>query len=424
MTAGQIWKAAVAALAITCLAASAEAQTRQTWRLHGAIEGDAKPFLCADRDAAGLVLSVVLRALQTQGDGDADKASRLFDIAAKLESELCRKPTAEDIVILRCTLDQHTHNGKPLTVVKLSALLRADPSAGEQPFYAWTYAAIEPSDADTATTQEAEKKWCTEETVADTVLEPTPDLVQRVQQRFYDFGFRMAQIDGRLSPDTVQGLIDFQKWAGLPPNGQLTRLTVEKIQATQAPSPWVAIAFDGYGRYGLSRGPTRRAAESDAIKGLRRRSRNDYQVSSVPSPNCIAFATTRYKSRGRINTQAFSGAGPSTIAARRSVTDYCNREKGGGSCKLRDTMCASVASQPQPRFDPGNIPAHTQELPSDRQRFDPGNIPAHAQPPSSNKLRFDPQNLPLNAAGPPSEDNNDGANEPEPELPKPNKSRK
>lgn len=406
MTAGQIWKAAAAALAFACLACPVQAQN-QTWRLHGAIEGDAKPFLCADRDAAGLVLSVVLRALQARGDSDADKASRLFDIAARLESELCRKPAGEDIVILRCTLNQDTFNGKPLSIVKLSALLRADPSAGEQPFYAWTYAAIEPSDADAATTQEAERKWCTEEAVTDAILEPAPDLVQRIQQRFYDFGYRMAQIDGRLTPDTVQGLIDFQKWAGLPPNGQLTRLTVEKIQATQAPSPWVSIAFDGYGRYGLSRGLTRRAAESDALKGLRRRSRNDYQVTSVPSPNCIAIATTRYKSRGRIYTQAFTGAGPSTTAARQSVTDYCNREKGGGTCKLRDTMCASTDSQPQPRFDPGNIPAHSQEQPSRKQRFDP-------------------TNLPINAAGPPSEgaDNDNEANEVEPELPQSNKSRK
>ena len=55
------------------------------------------------------------------------------------------------------------------------------------------------------------------------------------QQRFYDFGFGIKQIDGRLSNETVQGLIAFQKWAGLPETGQLTKLTLQKIDATEAP---------------------------------------------------------------------------------------------------------------------------------------------------------------------------------------------
>ena len=112
--------------------------------------------------------------------------------------------------------------------------MKSNSSAGEQPFYAWTSATVEPA-ADGSTAQDADKKWCAEETAADAPLEPTPDLIQRVQQRFYDFGFGIKQIDGRLSNETVQGLIAFQKWAGLPETGQLTKLTLQKIDATEAP---------------------------------------------------------------------------------------------------------------------------------------------------------------------------------------------
>ena len=120
---------------------------------------------------------------------------------------------AGDIVVLRCNLGDKSFGDTRISLAKISALLKSNSSAGEQTFYAWTYATIEP-------------------TAADAPLELTADLVQRVQQRFYDFGFGIKQIDGRLSNETVQGLIAFQKWAGLPETGQLTKLTLQKIDAT------------------------------------------------------------------------------------------------------------------------------------------------------------------------------------------------
>jgi peptidoglycan hydrolase-like protein with peptidoglycan-binding domain len=357
-------------------AAGAQAQNAPEWRLHTTLEGEQRPLLCKDPETVDLIVAVLGRAIEARA-ADADKAKRLFELAAKLEAEICLKPAADDIVILRCNLDQKNFGDSKISVVKVSALLRSNTSAGEQPFYAWTYATIEGSQDGGASAQEADKRWCTEETVADAPLEPTPDLVQRLQQRFFDFGFVIPTNDGRLTPETVQAVIDFQKSSGLPATGQLTKLTVQKIDATEAPSPWVALAFDGAGNHTLVNGLTRRGAEADAISGFQRKSRGDYRVASVPSPNCLAFATTRYRGRRTRFTQAFSSAGRSAAEARDNALAYCDHEKGGGTCQVRDSLCAAGGDQPTPRYDPKNNPANTPA-----PRFDPKNLPVNATPPS------------------------------------------
>jgi Putative peptidoglycan binding domain len=159
--------------------------------------------------------------------------------------------------------------------------------------------------------------------------------------RFYDFGFGIKQIDGRLSNETVQGLIAFQKWAGLPETGQLTKLTLQKIDATEAPSAWAALVFDGLGIHSMVTGDTRRAAEADAVIVFRKKWRSDFNVASVPAPHCVAISTTRYKTRRRTFTQAFTSMGESAGEAGQNSLDYCNREKGGGTCQTRDAICAA-----------------------------------------------------------------------------------
>ena len=369
-------KSAAIGVGIAFLTATGtQAQTPPQLRLHTTLEGEQRPLLCKDPETVGLIVAVLGRAIEA-GAADADAGKRLFEIAAKLEADICLKPAADDIVILRCNLDQKTFGDSKISVVKLSALLRSNSSAGEQPFYAWTYATIEGSQDSGTSAQEADKRWCTEETVTDAPVEPTPDLVQRVQQRLFDFGFIIPTNDGRLTPETVQAVIDFQKSSGLPATGQLTKLTVQKIDATEAPYPWVALAFDGYGNHILVNGLTRRGAEADAVSGFRRKSRGDYRVASAAYPNCVGFATTRYGGRRTRYTQAFSSAGNSDAEARNNALAYCDREKGGGTCQVRDSLCAAGGDQPAPRYDPKNPPVN-----SPAPRFDPRNLPVNSMQP-------------------------------------------
>ena len=394
--------AAIGAVILALAISGAKAETAGAWRLHGTLEGDARPLLCKDPETANLVVDVLGRAIQARAGGDADKAKSLFEVAAKLESEICLKPAADDIVILRCNLGDKNFGETRISLAKISALLKSNSSAGEQPFYAWTYATIEPA-ADGSTAQDADKKWCAEETAADAPLEPTPDLIQRVQQRFYDFGFGIKQIDGRLSNETVQGLIAFQKWAGLPETGQLTKLTLQKIDATEAPPAWAALVFDGLGNHSMVNGDTRRAAEADAVIAFRKKWRGDFNVASVPAPHCVAISTTRYKTRRRTFTQAFTSMGDTADEASQNSLDYCNREKGGGTCQTRDAICAAGGIAPPPRYDRGNIsvnaaPPQSGDKP---KRYDPDNISANAPAPDNNRYkRIEPENLPVNAQSP------------------------
>jgi hypothetical protein len=158
--------AAIGPVILALAISGAKAETAGAWRLHGTLEGDARPLLCRDPETTILVVEVLGGAIQARAGGDADNAKSLFEVAAKLESEICLKPAADDIVILRCRLGDKNFGETRISLAKISALMKSNSSAGEQPFYAWTYATIEPA-ADGSTAQDADKKWCAEETAAD-----------------------------------------------------------------------------------------------------------------------------------------------------------------------------------------------------------------------------------------------------------------
>ncbi|MFN3349408.1 peptidoglycan-binding protein [Pseudorhodoplanes sp.] len=252
----------------------------------------------------------------------------------------------------------------------------------------------------------------------------TPDIVFRVQQRLYDFGLRLQDMDGNLNQETVRGLVQFQTFANLNPDGRLTRATIERLMTTPAPAPWVTIAFDGAGNFAPEIGRTRRESELEAIRRLQRRSKSDFKLSSVAAPNCLGFAVTRYTERGRRGrttyTQAFTAAGDSLDAAGRHAFDFCEREKGGGQCQVRYALCADGSGGsrapaeadrgrrrdrdgqaqrddlPVPRFDPKSIPVH-----GAGPRFDPGSLPLNAPPPQERSsiptMRSDPDVPAVNA---------------------------
>lgn len=383
------WLAALASVFVLPLSPG-HAQT-ETWRLHAALDGRQAPLLCADRDSVNLVGAVRALAAAARAGNDQNKAARLTALAGELESMICRRPVAEDVVILRCKVAPL--DAAALSVVKVSALIRAEASKGEQPFFALTAARIDESGTGGAEAQEADRRWCGGEAVAEAVR-LSPDIIAQVQRRLYDFGLRMTDASGQIGNDTVQGLTAFQKWANLSATGDLNKQTLDRITTTPAPSPWVAFAFDGYGNFGAETGATRREAEFEAVRRLQRRSRSDFKLSAVPSPSCIGFAVTRYVERGRRSrttfTQAFTSAGDSHETASRNAFDYCEREKNGGRCDVRYALCADGGRGQARRFDPGTLPVN-----APAPRFDPKIMPLNASDPSAPK-RFDPKDTPNN----------------------------
>ncbi len=357
-------KLAVVAVLTTITAGAAQAQT--ALRLHEPIAAPQRPLLCAGRGSLDLVTPVLARAADARLARDTDKSKRLTDIAERLQGEVCRQAAAEDVVILRCKLSQFDAGGSSLALVKMSALIQAEAAKGEQPFYGWTDLKIDGSPGQ----QQLDARWCASESAERTTRQirveeregsgggaaspvreteepftPTQDIVLRVQQRLFDFGFRIDNLDGRLNQETVQSLQQFQKMANLNADGQLTRSTVVKMMTTPAPSPWVAIAFDGFGNFIAEISRTRRDAEFVALEQLqRRRSSRDPRVVSVSAPNCLGLALTRYAERGRRGrtnyTQAFTSAGASLDSAAQNALDYCEREKNGGQCQVRYALCA------------------------------------------------------------------------------------
>lgn len=391
-----IRRAAALLLFVAATFASA-ARADPAWTLHTRLEGDSTPSLCKDTDSVELVVAVLARAIAAQAAAGDDKAKRLFALAAKLQDEICLRPAEDDIVILRCNLEQRQIGKSAISLVKVSALLHSDVSAGEQPFYAWTYAKIADSDAGNADAKAADNKWCGEKpAVADAALDPTPDLIQRIQERLYDFGLYMPQIDGTLNQDTTKALILFQKWADLPPTGQLTKRTVEKIDATNAPDSWIAAAYDAFGKNVMLEGATRRVAEEKAADALRRKSKGNYKVLSAAYPDCLALSTTSYKRRRTTYGETFAILGSSEPEAESKALNYCNTQKGGGTCKLTASLCPAGTSQP--RYDPENIPANSPAPDaSSEPRYDPNNISINAAPPPQTK-RFEGE--PVNGMAP------------------------
>jgi hypothetical protein len=442
----------VASLAVMVAAAGAAlAQADNTVRVNAAMEGDKLPFLCRDRDSVGLIIPIVARAQEARIKSEDSKAQSLMEVAARLQSEICLRPSAGDVVILRCKLEQTDGSGGTVSTIKVGAILRSDPAKVEQAFYGWTNANVDETGANPAT--------CAGDAGGDG-MRVSPDILLRVQQRLYDFGLRMADMNGQPSEETTRNLGEFQKWAKLPQTGQLNKQTLEKLFVTSAPTPWVTFAFDGHGNYAAATGGTRRNAELGAIEQLQRRSRSDFKVSSVAAPNCLGFAVTRYSERGRRSrtnfTQAFTSAGDSVDAAGTNALNYCERDKGGGECDVRYILCATgedmrssqqfsredrgppsregrrdrrdrrdnrddndnpnrdsrfdnraaPINSPAPRFDPKNLPANS-PLSSDASpsRFNNDAPPINSQVlPDNNPggpiRRFDPNNLPANSPAP------------------------
>ena len=350
-------------------------------------------MLCRDRQSINLIVPIVALALEARSSNDKDKSTRLTEIATRLQNELCIRPAVDDIVVLRCRLSQRDISGTKLSAIRLSAFLRAEPSKGEQPFFGWTSADIDDSGAATDDAKSATARWCSSDQVAEGAVAVTPDIVLQVQQRLYDFGLRVPEINGQLTHDTVQALILFQKWANLPANGLLSRPTLEKIATTPAPSPWASIAFDGSGNFGAQTGATRRGTEMAAIQQLQRRNRGrgDFKLSSVASPSCLALAMTRHTERGRrartTFTQTFTSAGDSGEAASKNASEICEREKNGGQCGIRHVVCADGPGAQARHSDQDAVPV-TSRAP----RFDPSDLPLNAPPPRSN-----PTESPANA---------------------------
>lgn len=439
--------ASVVRLAVAAVIAAATgatvAQAQTALRLHEPIAAPQRPLLCADRGSANLVLPVLAKAADARVARDADKSKRLTDIATRLQGEVCRKAAADDLVILRCKLEQIEAGGSALALVKMSALIQSEVAKGEQSFFGWTDLRVDDA-AGGAASQEANARWCASEHAgrptrqirveereasggsatspareSEEPFTPTQDIVLRVQQRLFDFGARIENMDGQLNQETVRSIQQFQKLANLNADGQLTRSTIIKMMTTPAPSPWVAIAFDGFGNFVAEINRTRRNAELVALEQLQRsKSSRDPRVSSVAAPNCLGFAVTRYVERGRRGrtnfTQAFTSSGDSLDSAARNAWDYCERDKNGGQCHVRYALCADGSGGNQQADDRGNdrrrgrdrdnrdrdnevrrFDRETPPVNAPNPRFDPKEITVNAPAP-----KFDPKTLPLNSQAP------------------------
>jgi hypothetical protein len=445
-----------AAALLATIAGTSLAQAQTALRLHEPIAVPQRPMLCADRDSVSIIIPVLARVADARAARDTEKSQRFTEIANRLQGEVCRKTAADDVVVLRCKLGQVDAGGTPLALVKISALIQTEAAKGEQTFYGWTDAKVD--DATSAGGQESHTRWCGSEratrqiqivpreepTMPVTLVTPpqvtpqvqdspaagepftaTPDIVYRVQQRLFDFGLKIANVDGNLNHETVQGLTQFQKMVSLPADGSLTRSTVEKLMTTPAPGPWVAIAFDGYGNFAAETGRIRRETEMTAFDRMQRRSGRDIQVASAST--CIGFAVTGYSQRGRRSrntfTQAFASAGDTMEIAARNAVEFCERDKGGGQCQMRYALCADGSGPqasrndpppqrndpPPQRFDPGGVPANSPRpqrfdptVTPNNSRFDPSAMPANSPPPGFQQptQRFDPSSPSLNSRAP------------------------
>lgn len=364
---------------------SVERANAPQWTLHGLVEDANRPGLCPTAYAANSITSIILHALEAQQAGDKSRMERLLGIAAQYQREICRTPAPDDVIFVRCRIDDVEAFGTRVTIAKLSAIIKSEITKGERAFYAWTYADIREAPKGDKRAQEQHRRWCTDQGQqanngeqeggpvkpdkgggegADSAVVLTSDLLLRLQQRLYDFGYSISVFDGTLQQELVQAVAAFQRNAGLEATGQITRRTVELIDSTPTPGPWVAIAFLGNGRYGTSSGQlTRRAAEQAALQQLRRRNRSgDPRISSASGPACLSLATTNYTSgsrRNRVNhTQAFTNGARDKAGAIDAVLAYCNREKGGGTCRVRHTECIGTSAAPsgdgQGRHLPGD----------------------------------------------------------------------
>lgn len=395
----------------------AEQKPSKTWQINQTIATEPRPLLCRDLASAELVVSVVGLGIKARDKGAADKAKRLYQLAAGLQSEICLKPEPDDILIVRCKVKDHDFVSGKISVAKLSAVIRSQASRGEQAFYAWTYNLVLDSAESDKLTKTAHARWCADDAQQQVAKKPekldlTPRMILSVQYRLYDLGYPITVANGQQTGELVKVLSAFQHSTGLQATGRIDKVTLDRLAGVRPPGQWISIAFDGAGKYGLiTDGASRRGAEERAIAALKRRTSADYRLMAQPAPGCFALAMTRFRGRKngrRMNfTNTFASFGKTKDDARKAVMAYCNRAKSGGKCRVKKTGCAQgdvVARPGEHRPAPGRVvPASTDDKPERYERdnlvqtpaptpkrFDPGAV-SQTQGPKSE--RFDPKNL-------------------------------
>lgn len=361
------------------------AMAQEALQKHAALVGDRRPALCSSKEVVALVLSVIERAAENKARGRADKARNLYEIAARLQGELCDKPGPDDAVFVRCDLGRHDLSGAGVTLLKVTAVLKSEITKGEQTFFSWSYAPVAASSGDATEAASLDRRWCTDEQ-PDKPIALTPDRILQVQSRLYDFGADVGPINGQLTPETLRAISAFQRWVNLPVTGELSEQTFARINSQEAPKAWATIAFDGAGNYGLGRATTRRVGEVEAVQRLRQRSNNDYKLSTTAGDSCIAIATTRWTGRSNgqrtVFTQAYTIVAESAAKARSNVVAYCEQHKGGGTCQIRDAVCAGEPT----RVDPSTLPVNSSLQPREDRRAPSINSQAPTRFDSSNPL--------------------------------------
>lgn len=170
----------------------------------------------------------------------------------------------------------------------------------------------------------------------------TRAIVMEIQERLYGLNYYSGPINGNFGKQTADAITGFQQKVGIPVNGAIDPVLLQKLREARGVSTWGAVAFSARGGWGASWAkPTRKIAETEAMAICRRNSRTSCKLIATPGTACTALST--YDVRGR-NGRRFWGAYVATRASgdesRNSALENCRKDSPNpDACQITVIIC-------------------------------------------------------------------------------------
>ena len=176
-------------------------------------------------------------------------------------------------------------------------------------------------------------------------------VIREVQERLYGLNYSIKTINGQLSKETRDAIMQWQEVTQRPRTGDMNAADLAYLRSAPAITTWGAIAFEAAGAYGIVwNRPSRQDAENDAVTECRKHAAanaKDCEAFTMFNTQCGALSWYSGYSGGRKHWGSFVVRRGTIEEARTAVMSECQRQaKAPQGCQIRVVFCANGSHKP------------------------------------------------------------------------------
>lgn len=171
-------------------------------------------------------------------------------------------------------------------------------------------------------------------------------IIREVQERLYSLNYNIKVMNGQLSKETRDAIIQWQEVTRRPQTGDMNADDLQYLRSAPPVTTWGAIAFEAAGAYGIVWNRTsRQDAENDALAECRKHAAanaKNCDPFTLGDSQCGAMSWYSGYSGGRRHWGSFVVRRGTIEQARTDVMSECQRQaKAPQGCQIRVAFCAN-----------------------------------------------------------------------------------